>query len=52
MVEFLRKSESRGDKIGKLDSHHRIFQFTLICMVLGIRGDADIFKLTAGAPYI
>ena len=33
----------------KLNSHHQIYQFTLILYVVGIRCDVDSFKLTARA---
>ena len=36
MVEFLRKFESRGDKLLELNSHHQIYQFTLILYGIGI----------------
>ena len=39
MVEFLRKYESCGIKIArvKLNSHHQIYQFTLILYGVGVR---------------
>ena len=54
MVEFLRKSESRGNKIARGDSIRitKIHQFTLILNSVAVRYDVDIFKLTARAQPI
>ena len=41
-VEFLRKSENRGDKIVPVNSIHQIYQFTLILHGVGVRSDVDI----------
>ena len=57
MVEFLRKFENRGIKIARVNSSLitksiNLQLFTLICMLLGIRNNGDIFKLTASAQSI
>ena len=53
MVEFLRKSESRGDKSPRvLNSHHKIYQFSFDLYSVGFRCDVDIFTLTARAQSI
>ena len=45
MVEFLRKSESRCDKIVlQQDSHRQIHQFTLILYGVGMRCGVGTFK--------
>ena len=52
MVEFLRKSESRGDKIARvlLNSHHQIYQFTLI--LYGVSVHCDGGRLSVLSPFI
>ena len=53
MDEFLGKFENRGIKIARvLNSHHQIYQFTLILYGIEVRCDVDIFKLTAHAQSI
>ena len=51
MVEFLRKFENRGIKIGRvilirIKKSINLFQF---CTMLGVRCDVDIYKLTSRA---
>ena len=50
MVKFLSKSESHGNKIARLlNSHLKIYQFTLISCVVVVRYEVDIFKLSVCA---
>ena len=49
MVEILTKYENRGIKIGKVNSIRITKSINLLCTVLGVRCDVDIFKLTARA---
>ena len=55
MVKFHRKFENRAIQIGRDNSIliKKTYQFTVeFCMVLGVRCDDDIFKLTASAQSI
>ena len=58
MIEFSRKFKNRGIKIARasqLASYYKIYQFTVLyfCfVVLGVRCDVEILKLTASAQYI
>ena len=45
--------ESRGNKTARvLNSHHQIYQLTLILYGVEVRYHTDIFKLTATAQFI
>ena len=55
MVEFLRKFESRGDKISRVNSIRITKSVNLLSfctMLQGVRCDVDIFKLTARGQSI
>ena len=47
MVEFLRKSESRGDKNAGVNSRHQIYQFALILYGVWVRGDRGRYPCAA-----
>ena len=54
MVQFKRKSESRGDKYTRVNSICITKSINLLKIFygFGVRCDVDIFKLTAHAPSI
>ena len=58
MIEFFIKFKNRGIKIARaseLAIYYKIYQFTVLYfnfVVLGVRCDVDILKLTASAQYI
>ena len=54
MVECLRKSESRGDKIARVNSilNSKSINLHEFCTVFGVLCDVDILKLTARAQSI
>ena len=58
MIESFRKFKNRGIKIARacqLASYYKIYKFTVLnfsFVVLGVRCDVDILKLTASAQYI
>ena len=52
--KFLRKYESRGNKIARVNSIRITKSINLLqfCTGVGVRRDVDIFKLTARAQLI